>query len=99
MGCALVGYFVCVCGCSHCYVVVVSLLEIVVVVVGVVVVVVLPSEVVVVVVEVVEVVVPSLCPVGLRGEGIVCGKDKYTCYIKKKQIVEVMKNLSRLERF
>ena len=26
------------------------------------------------------------------------GKDKYTCYIKKKQIVEVMKNLSRLER-
>ena len=46
----------------------VSLLD----VVEVVVVVVPPSEVVVVVVVFVEVVVPSLHPVGLRGEGIQC---------------------------
>ena len=46
----------------------VSLLD----VVEVVVVVVPPSEVVVVVVVFVEVVVPSLRPVGLRGEGIQC---------------------------
>ena len=50
----------------------VSILEVVVVVVEVVVVVVPPSEVVVVVVVFVEAVVPSLRPVGLRGEGIQC---------------------------
>ena len=73
----------------------VSLLD----VVEVVVVVVPPSEVVVVVVVVVEVVVPSLCPVGLRGEGIQCVGRKSILVTLKKKIAEVMKNLSRLEHF
>ena len=74
----------CSSGCSHCGVVVVSLLEVVVVVVEVVVVVVPPSEVVVVVVVVVEVVVPSLRPVGLRGEGMQCvGRKSILITLKK----------------